>query len=65
MTAEEIYEEICNETKSKQQEEGEGNSFDDHVNENHIISSKRFRKGCKTFDITKHYSQISYGTNRL
>ncbi len=38
MTAEEIYEEICNEIKSKPKEEGQGDSFDEHVDENHIIS---------------------------
>ena len=54
MTAEEIYEEIFNEIKSKQQEngilqegsfedsdeglDGKGSSFDEHVDENHIIS---------------------------
>ena len=46
MTAEEIYEEICNEIKSKPKEElqglgqgqGKGDSFDEHVDENHIIS---------------------------
>ena len=37
MTAEEIYEEICNEIKSKPKEE-QGDSFDEHVDENHIIS---------------------------
>ena len=40
MTAEEIYEDICNEIKSKPKEEGQGqgDSFDEHVDENHIIS---------------------------
>jgi predicted metal-dependent peptidase len=39
MTAEEIYEEICNGINSKPQEgEEEGSSFDEHVDENHIIS---------------------------
>ena len=40
MTAEEIYEKICDEIKSNPQEreEGEESSFDEHVDDNNIIS---------------------------